>query len=237
MSLASQSPERGRLLLAPGIGLTLDEIAEAAGSPPELFTRAIDAFQTLSMVHIEDGVYVITHWSQRQFQSDSSTARVQKFRSQKPVPLPVIEDAEETLQKRFYETDQNRTEQNRAEQSRRQTRAETAPSGAGESRLSNADRAALEECFIQLTGIASPRMATLGQKKQAGQSWWTPLREIATLVDCDIGEAKRLISETWTRLDGKVTVSCPRSLVKTATAIAAEWRRDNGAGAGPRVEF
>jgi hypothetical protein len=79
-------------------------------------------------------------------------------------------------------------------------------------------------------------MATQRERKQAGQSWWTPLREIAALVDCDIGRAVQLIGEAWQRLDGQVTVSCPRSLVKTATAIAAEWKR-NGHGDGPTVEF
>jgi hypothetical protein len=119
----------------------------------------------------------------------------------------------------------------------RETRAEAAPEGAGVCHLSNSDRALLETYFVELTQIPTPSTGTERARRSAGQSWWTPLREIAALVECDVGKTQQLIAETWERLDGQVTVSCPRSLVKTATAIAAEWRRDNGASGGPRVEF
>lgn len=103
-----------------------------------------------------------------------------------------------------------------------------APDGAGVCSLSNLQRAALQQCFCDLTGIGPPRMATPRDKRQAGELWWTPLRDIANLVDCDVGKAEELMRATWQRLEGKVTVSSPRSLVKTATAIAAEWQRHNG---------
>jgi hypothetical protein len=50
-----------------------------------LFSRAIETFQRLGLVTINEGGFLtITNWSKRQFKSDDSYARVKKFREVSP---------------------------------------------------------------------------------------------------------------------------------------------------------
>ena len=71
--------------------------------------------------------------------------------------------------------------------------------------------------------IASTRLQVPGRKSEAGELWWYPLREICQLAGWEAGRAERLIQRAVTRLraDG-LTVSSPKSILKTARAIAAE---------------
>lgn len=115
--------------------------------------------------------------------------------------------------------------------------AGTAPSGAGVSRLGNEQRGLLEAEFCRLTGIGPPEPTTAAQKRQTGTMWWEPLRRMAGLVDNDVGRTEELMGEAWERLKDQVTVSSPKSLVNTATAIAGEWHRNNGHSSTPQVAF
>ena len=81
LCLASDSPERGQLLICDGIALTVADLASAIGVESSLVESAIITFTQLRMLEQEeDGTYRITNWDSRQFKSDNSTERVQRFR-------------------------------------------------------------------------------------------------------------------------------------------------------------
>jgi len=88
----------------------------------------------------------------------------------------------------------------------------------------NAIRKALEEHFIGTTKLPRPLTETAKQKKAAGERWWNPLREIATLSDWDLEVAKALIDRALERLAG-LTISAPQSILNTVIAIHAEHKR------------
>jgi len=60
---------------------------------------------------------------------------------------------------------------------------------------------------------------------------------MAGLAGNDVVRTETLMAEAWERLKDKVTVSSPKSLLNTATAIAGEWTRNNGHSDGPQVSF
>jgi len=89
----------------------------------------------------------------------------------------------------------------------------------------NAIRKALEEHFISKTKLPLPPGATAKQRKAAGEMWWVPLMRIAELTEWDLARGTGLIDAALARLEG-LTVSAPKSIMKTAEAIVGEWARD-----------
>lgn len=79
LSLANESPERGKLLISPGIPYTLEDIASETDIETEILDRLITEFRKLEMIN-GDGVMEIKNWNNRQFKSDNSTERVKKSR-------------------------------------------------------------------------------------------------------------------------------------------------------------
>lgn len=90
LALASQSPERGRLLISDGLCLTLEEIAFETGLDNEDCQRIMDAFASHNMICSEGDCFVIVHWDDRQFGRDDSKERVRKYREKREaLGLPV----------------------------------------------------------------------------------------------------------------------------------------------------
>lgn len=155
MALANDSPIRGVLLLTEDIPLVDADLADEMGVDMPTVKELLDSFQRLNMIHQEDGVYHITNWGNRQFASDSSTARVQAYRerqqeqesSDEPSDAVTAEDGEcnvtETLQERDSNVPETETD---PEQNQRQiqtqnkdlagkpaqTRARASPGGLSE---------------------------------------------------------------------------------------------------------
>ena len=82
LCLANDSPERGKLMFAEDMWLTEDEIQAETGLDPVTFGKIIKVFQQLDMLSIGAG-FEVTHWEDRQFDSDNSTARVRRYRARK----------------------------------------------------------------------------------------------------------------------------------------------------------
>jgi hypothetical protein len=76
LSMASESRERGRLLLG-DIPVSLPDIDDMAGFETSL---VIEAMLDLGMLAKDADCYIIPAWGKRQFTSDSSTERVRKLR-------------------------------------------------------------------------------------------------------------------------------------------------------------
>ena len=87
LALANDSPEAGLLLLTEDIPLTLRDFEMETGLPADLISELVEQFITLDLLSAEDvsgeTVYCIANWHKRQYKSDSSTERVQRYRERK----------------------------------------------------------------------------------------------------------------------------------------------------------
>lgn len=83
LAMASDSPERGKLLISEGLAITFDEIVFETGLDSKTCTSLMDAFIATNMLCKADGIYVVTQWEARQFASDTSNERVRQFREKK----------------------------------------------------------------------------------------------------------------------------------------------------------
>ena len=80
LSLASDSPERGRLLISINLPLVTDEMADKIGIDLPTLEKVINALVSLDMLQWNENVLVVTHWDTRQPLSDHSRERVRKHR-------------------------------------------------------------------------------------------------------------------------------------------------------------
>lgn len=82
MGAARQSPDPGRLLVAEGLPMTRAELADYAAVREREIGPALTLMEQLGMVLVEpDGVITLPNFPKRQFESDSSSERVRKHRS------------------------------------------------------------------------------------------------------------------------------------------------------------
>jgi hypothetical protein len=89
----------------------------------------------------------------------------------------------------------------------------------------NAVRKRMELHFRARTSLQPPK-----RKAEAGELWWSPLREIAELAGWDAANATAVIDECLNRARNTFQVSSPKSILKTARAVVAERAAGNGAG-------
>lgn len=84
LTFARNSPKPGYLLLSEGrfgnVSVTVEDLADAAAIPLEEVQKGVQMFIDQNMLHLENDVFVVTNWEKRQFESDTSTDRVRKFR-------------------------------------------------------------------------------------------------------------------------------------------------------------
>jgi len=83
LSLANDSPERGVLLLVDNIPLTFDDFCYETEIDSDQLQPIIERFIKFDMLSCDDGIYYITNWGKRQFKSDTSKERVQRYRERK----------------------------------------------------------------------------------------------------------------------------------------------------------
>lgn len=87
LSLASDSPERGALLMRPGAPLGLDDMAEQLDMDRHMLAGLLEQFQAFGMLRLDDdGAYCLVNWDKRQPRSDDSAERVQRFRERRETP-------------------------------------------------------------------------------------------------------------------------------------------------------
>jgi hypothetical protein len=82
--LASESPIRGKLMLTSTIAMPLRNISETFRVTDDVTNKMLHAFKSVEMMEQDgNGNWCITNWNKRQYESDSSTKRVQKHRENK----------------------------------------------------------------------------------------------------------------------------------------------------------
>ncbi len=80
--------------------------------------------------------------------------------------------------------------------------------------------------FERISQLSPP-----GLPSEKRNSWLLPLQEICELAEWDEVQAERLIGSAYQRLRGDgLTISSPRSILKTARAIAAEAKAGQARG-------
>lgn len=89
LSVASESPIRGTLLVSADMPVEDADISELAGQD---VSETLQQLRSNGLITVSDGVMSIPNWHKRQYESDLSTPRVQKFRAK---------TKEETGMKRF----------------------------------------------------------------------------------------------------------------------------------------
>lgn len=85
MALARKSPTPGRLLISEGTPHTADTLSTKSRVPVRQVRAAIAEFVRDSMLHLDGDTWVLTNFGPRQFESDNSTERTRKHRSNEQV--------------------------------------------------------------------------------------------------------------------------------------------------------
>lgn len=86
MGAARESPEPGKLFVAPGLPMSMDELADYAGVTRREAHAAVSAMAAMSMVTCDNGLIAVTNWDSRQFESDDTTARTRAHRERSSPP-------------------------------------------------------------------------------------------------------------------------------------------------------
>jgi hypothetical protein len=81
LSAARQSSEPGRLLLTASAPMVVDDLADAANMPADRVEAGLRAMLDLELLTVDGETWVVSKWSERQFESDSSTERSRRSRS------------------------------------------------------------------------------------------------------------------------------------------------------------
>ena len=95
LSFASESPKRGTLLLSDGNPVDPDDISDVAGCNAD---ETLQQLQSNGMITVTDGIICVSAWNKRQYESDNSTPRVNKFRDKQ-------RNVSETLHERYSNAD------------------------------------------------------------------------------------------------------------------------------------
>jgi len=95
LSFASESPQRGQLLLSDGNPVDPDDISDVAGCNAD---ETLQLLQSNGMITVTDGIICVSAWNKRQYESDNSTPRVNKFRDK-------ARNVSETLHGRYSNAD------------------------------------------------------------------------------------------------------------------------------------
>lgn len=75
LSMASESPERGKLLIADDLPYALDDIADELGLTSAETDNLLNAMESLGMVGFEDSTWFISNWDKRQPESAADKRR------------------------------------------------------------------------------------------------------------------------------------------------------------------
>jgi hypothetical protein len=168
--LANDSPERGILLLTDDIPFTVEDLAGEFDVELEKAQSLIREFHRFAMLHTDEtGAMHVTNWNGRQFTSDNSTERVQRFRAKKKALQDEHGNEDETLPGSYS----NAPEQNRAETDNR-TDTETEQTTTDTETAATAPDAAVAVLALKTFGMQSPETVM-------GETQLTPAQVVDTV--------------------------------------------------------
>lgn len=240
LAMASDSPERGQLLISEGLPITFDEVAHEAGLPDEVCEAIIHAFISLNMIQVGDDTYIVSNWDKRQFKSDNVNERVKQYRDRKKQMVlgqydaiignsserytPTADKKDVSLPVTLPETPPESESESELE----------IPNGIGAEAPANSRKSInqaepdtplkqLMSVFQQTTRLKMPK------KKNDEGFWWSNIREIHHIVDEDVGRGREVIKQAVSKLRSEgLTIGGPQSIVNTCRAIAAGQTLNGG---------
>lgn len=247
LAMASESPERGQLLISEGLPITFDEIAHETGLPDEVCEAIIRAFISLNMIQVGDDTYIVSNWDKRQFKSDNVNERVKQYRDRKKQMVlgqydeiignsgerytPPTDKKDVTLPATLPETPPE--SESEAEIPNGIGAEAPSPTKKPTKRVSQESEPdtplkQLMSVFQQTTRLKMPK------KKNDEGFWWSNIREIYHIVDEDVGRGREVIKRAVDKLRSEgLTIGGPQSIVNTCRAVAA-GQPLNGAYSEPR---
>jgi hypothetical protein len=218
LSLANDSPERGKLLISDGIPLTIDEILYEAGLNGEGLP-IIEEFVKANMLSIEGETVIVIHWEDRQFASDHSRERVKQYRERKKAVT-------ETVKKRYS----NVTVTAQESESEKEILSKDNSEKISQRRKSKENsgtvgpKTIVRDKFFELTQLSEPPKKTMG-------TWWGWFSEILTIGQGDPIKACHIMETVIVYMRNEhLTITSPKSLINLARSVASgqELVRKNG---------
>lgn len=88
LAAARKSCEPGVLLVSESEPMDAADLADLAGMPVRDVRLALDQMERSGMIHRNGEAWHVTHWHDRQFESDDVTGRTRRHRGIEPDPLP-----------------------------------------------------------------------------------------------------------------------------------------------------
>lgn len=85
LCIARRSPNPGYLLLSDGVPVTERDLADEAEISKKSVKLGIKSFIEQMMLHEENGIFVVSHWEERQPANDDVKQRVRRHRQKKAV--------------------------------------------------------------------------------------------------------------------------------------------------------
>jgi len=167
LAMASESPERGVLLISDDMPITFEEIVFECGVLSEIVASVLEAFQRMNMLAVDEETFHITNWNNRQFDSDNSTSRVKRYRQRK-AEKPEQNDGDngnddETFQKRSNHVIESESE------SESDTESELPASGASappqkSTKPTTAEKLSSQAMFSALADVTKTDLALITGK-------------------------------------------------------------------------
>lgn len=156
LSVAKSSPVPGTLLLSEGEPMLAGDIADAAALPEKDVTKGLHAFLSLGLIHIDTNsdAYVVTRWKERQFESDTSSQRTAKHRSNEHPKNGDVTPPENRDQRHISETEKPLAPKT-ARKPDPLFDAVTEACGMDPSQLTDSSRGALNKSLAMLRGVGA----------------------------------------------------------------------------------
>lgn len=218
--IANVSHVRGELRMAIDLPYTLEDISYDVRLPMDQLEALLDAMIRVEMLHKDGDCYVITHFFDRQYKSDTDGAeRVRRYRQRKAAEKKQAagDDSSNDYTKLQYHNSNVTVTPPETE-----TESDTDTNVVGE-KPPPADRPKkrLMSTFQSATGLKMPH------KKPDIGFWYSNIGEIYKITDECYEDADQLIKLAVKKLrDDRLTIGGPESIVKTCRALWAE--RSNG---------
>ena len=222
LSMANDSPKRGYLLIADDMPIIREEIIAETGLGPETGGAILDAFLATNMLRLDGDCFVIVHWDERQFVSDTSAERVRNFRQRQKGETPQAAGEEFPPSNGVDpETIGYTNRYSNVTETPPDTESESESNGVGKKpptpEVTKGPLSQLMNEFVVSSGIPEP------QNKPDRKYWFSRLSVLYEIALRDIDIGKKLIRDSIDKLRAEeLTISDPGSLVKTARSIQAK---------------
>jgi hypothetical protein len=153
LSMASDSPKRGRLLISNEVPATIDDINDAAGCNVTATFQKLLVTELVTVDVTDDGqtVYVVPAWDKRQFESDSSATRVRRHRERKKATQNSANVTEVKRYSNAPDTDTDTDTEDRLIDAQTPTAPPPSPQQRTDTELTQAISAKLESVGVSLS--------------------------------------------------------------------------------------